>query len=91
MSISKIIILKSAPRICFEFHSLLDLFIRRAMLKLWALQRPSTLCQLRQIHTTVINNATPVAKAAVAEPEVAKKWTPNSIRTGLIARKRGMT
>jgi len=57
------------------------------MLRLW--RRP--VACLRQIHSTVSNGAASVASTSTPEPAVASKWTPNSIRTGLIARKRGMT
>ncbi|KAF8077863.1 translation protein [Lyophyllum atratum] len=68
------------------------------MLRLWALQRPPTGTRcLRHIHTTGITNAAPVASSSTptttaepTEPKAPAKWTPNSIRTGLIARKRGM-
>ncbi|KAG6832343.1 hypothetical protein H0H87_001984 [Tephrocybe sp. NHM501043] len=61
-------------------------------LRLWALPRPPLpACSIRQLHTTGIAKATPVAGSSTAKPAAAlPKWTPNSVRTGLIARKRGM-
>ncbi|KAG6917948.1 hypothetical protein DXG01_017132 [Tephrocybe rancida] len=58
-------------------------------LRLWALPRAPL---ARQLHTTGIAKATPVAGTSAAKPTepAPAKWTPNSIRTGLIARKRGM-
>ncbi|KAJ7940528.1 translation protein [Mycena leptocephala] len=57
------------------------------MLRLWALaEKPPLATSVRRIHsshTTLGSSSTPSA----ARP----KWTPNSIRTGVIARKRGMT
>lgn len=52
-----------------------------SMFRLWNLS-PSA--NIRHFSSTV-------AKLATATTEAAPKWTPNSIRTGLIARKRGMT
>ncbi|KAG5653835.1 hypothetical protein H0H81_010108 [Sphagnurus paluster] len=65
------------------------------MLRIWTLQRSSTgICRLRHLHTTGIAKANPVASSSTAttaaEPPAPTKWTPDSIRTGLIARKRGM-
>jgi large subunit ribosomal protein L3 len=61
------------------------------MLRLRALARHPPLsisiCQLRRLHAPISENATSSEKPD-ATPS---KWTPNSIRTGLIARKRGMT
>ncbi|KAI0929140.1 hypothetical protein AcV5_006482 [Taiwanofungus camphoratus] len=58
------------------------------MLRLWALgQRPHVL-RCRSLHSTVVNNAT---AAPSTSSDTSAKWSPNSIRTGLIARKRGMT
>ncbi|KAI0273382.1 mitochondrial 50S ribosomal protein L3 [Gloeopeniophorella convolvens] len=56
------------------------------MLRVWALARRSPLDTCRTIHHSSAVNA-----AAEASTSAAAKWTPNSIRTGLIARKRGMT
>jgi len=62
----------------------------------WALRQPSAVsCQSiqlrriqpRKIHATV--NAAPVSGSSTTG--ASSKWTPNSIRTGVIARKRGMT
>ena len=54
------------------------------------------LLQLRQVHASVADSAptaVPVqSKSPAATPaDKTLKWTPDSIRTGLIARKRGMT
>ncbi|KAG6874224.1 hypothetical protein C0995_003770 [Termitomyces sp. Mi166 len=63
--------------------------------RLWALQRPP-LGAVRHIHTTSVAKATPVASSSQSkaqsktETQPPAKWTPNSIRTGVIARKRGM-
>ncbi|KAH9951993.1 mitochondrial 50S ribosomal protein L3 [Amylocystis lapponica] len=55
------------------------------MLRLWTLgQRPYT-PRCRNLQVAVAQYATTAAETSSAE------WTPNSIRTGLIARKRGMT
>ncbi|KAG6875287.1 hypothetical protein C0992_004433, partial [Termitomyces sp. T32_za158] len=54
--------------------------------RLWALQRPC----LRHLHTTGIAKATPVASSSSAKSTAPAKWSPNSIRTGVIAQKRGM-
>jgi len=67
------------------------------MLRLWALrQSPVAPCQpiLRQIqprniHASIAINAAPVSDSPTSNSP--SKWTPNSIRTGVIARKRGMT
>lgn len=45
--------------------------------------------QCRRLHTSIVRCAVEsVQNEQVSEPP---KWTPESIRTGLIARKRGMT
>lgn len=62
--------------------------LARRMLRLWKLQSQSWPARVRLVHATLANNATP-STSTVEQPAV--KWTPNSIRTGLIARKRGMT
>jgi len=58
------------------------------MLRLWSLtQTPQQILrQCRHIRTTVVNLAD-----AVESSQSGPKWTADSIRTGLIARKRGMT
>lgn len=58
------------------------------MLRLWALNPLTPARACRTFHSTVVTNAIPVSENAVA---TSSKWTPQSIRTGLIARKRGMT
>ncbi|KAG5647241.1 hypothetical protein DXG03_000776 [Asterophora parasitica] len=64
------------------------------MLRVWALHRTSmAVCRFRHLHTTGIASASPAASSSAAktvEPAAPTKWTPDSIRTGLIARKRGM-
>ena len=62
-------------------HSLKPCTPSPPMFRLWSLS-PST--SVRYFSSTVAKFATPTTNAA-------PKWTPNSIRTGLIARKRGMT
>ncbi|ETW86046.1 hypothetical protein HETIRDRAFT_309387 [Heterobasidion irregulare TC 32-1] len=57
------------------------------MLRFWAVAQRPTFFSCRHLHSSVTNNATAVANNTA----VAAKWTPNSIRTGVIARKRGMT
>ncbi|KAG6868233.1 hypothetical protein C0993_005933 [Termitomyces sp. T159_Od127] len=66
-------------------------------LRLWTLQcqRPplslAAISRARHLHTTGAAKAAPVAGSSkAAEPAEPAKWTPNSIRTGVIARKRGM-
>jgi len=51
--------------------------------------KPGTLMRCRQLHVSVTRCASESTNAS--EPEAPAKWTPNSIRTGIIARKRGMT
>lgn len=54
--------------------------------------RPLSISQIRQVHTSIpANPASIVTSSANSQPDASSKWTPNSIRTGLIARKRGMT
>ncbi|KAH9483922.1 50S ribosomal protein L3 [Psilocybe cubensis] len=60
--------------------------------------RRRQLAFLKQLHSTAVvanpHSGSPPSsqnKATPLEPTDAPKWTPNSIRTGLIARKRGMT
>ncbi|KAH9930703.1 translation protein [Fomitopsis serialis] len=57
------------------------------MHRLWALaQRPRLPC--RTLHSTTVKSAAPAAEASSST--AAAKWTPTSVRTGVIARKRGM-
>ena len=58
------------------------------MLRLWSFGTRSALPRCRALHTTAVNNATAEAESSTA---ASSKWTPTSVRTGLIARKRGMT
>ncbi|PCH37834.1 mitochondrial 50S ribosomal protein L3 [Wolfiporia cocos MD-104 SS10] len=58
------------------------------MLRLWALRQQPRICLCRALHTTVTNSAAAAPDAATTATPV---WTPKSVRTGLIARKRGMT
>ncbi|EMD38294.1 hypothetical protein CERSUDRAFT_82556 [Gelatoporia subvermispora B] len=58
------------------------------MLRLWSLQHRLSPLQCRTIRTTAAARA---AAAATKEAPVDSQWTANSVRTGLIARKRGMT
>ncbi|KAH8833707.1 translation protein [Flagelloscypha sp. PMI_526] len=57
------------------------------MLRLWSLSQRPPLC-LRLVHSSAVASASPAKEVA---PPVPAKWTPLSVRTGLIARKRGMT
>ncbi|TFY52371.1 hypothetical protein EVJ58_g10055 [Rhodofomes roseus] len=57
------------------------------MHRLWALaQRPRLPC--RALHSTTVKRAAPAAEASSST--AVAKWTPTSVRTGVIARKRGM-
>lgn len=58
------------------------------MFRLWSLaQTPQQILrQCKHLHTTAVNLAN-----AVESAQSGSKWTADSIRTGLIARKRGMT
>ncbi|KAI0362387.1 mitochondrial 50S ribosomal protein L3 [Trametes cingulata] len=58
------------------------------MLRLWSFGTRPVLPRCRGFHTTVVSNATAEAESSSA---TTSQWTPNSVRTGLIARKRGMT
>ncbi|TBU65577.1 mitochondrial 50S ribosomal protein L3 [Dichomitus squalens] len=58
------------------------------MLRLWSLGTRSALPRCRALHITAVNNAVAEAESSTA---AVSKWTPKSVRTGLIARKRGMT
>ncbi|KAF8911008.1 translation protein [Gymnopilus junonius] len=63
------------------------------MLGLHTVCRRQQLASLRHLHVTT-NASTPSTDSAsskTAAPETPQKWTADSIRTGLIARKRGMT
>jgi large subunit ribosomal protein L3 len=53
------------------------------MFRVWPLTRRSPLCTCRNIHQSAVAHAE-------AESNIPK-WTPMSLRTGVIARKRGMT
>lgn len=58
------------------------------------LRRPLNILQLRQVHGYAADKAPAVtlsSSGATSEDAKPNKWTANSIRTGLIARKRGMT
>ncbi|KAI9057899.1 mitochondrial 50S ribosomal protein L3 [Trametes sanguinea] len=57
------------------------------MLRLWSFGARPVLPRCRAFHTTVVSNATAEAESSAAS---TSQWTPNSVRTGLIARKRGM-
>ncbi|KAF9454574.1 translation protein, partial [Macrolepiota fuliginosa MF-IS2] len=61
------------------------------MLRLWA-HRPQSLLCPRHFHSTVavaVSSSSP-ADVEKSDTPTPTKWTPESIRTGLIARKRGM-
>ncbi|KIJ16781.1 hypothetical protein PAXINDRAFT_168260 [Paxillus involutus ATCC 200175] len=61
------------------------------MLRLWTLSQNShqMLRQCRQLHNTAVKLAQ-AAEPSASSSTATSKWTANSIRTGLIARKRGM-
>ncbi|KAF9075185.1 translation protein [Rhodocollybia butyracea] len=65
------------------------------MLRLWTLkQKPTPNLLLKCLHSSSSVNASPAtsSKSSDATQKLPPtKWTPESIRTGLIARKRGMT
>jgi large subunit ribosomal protein L3 len=55
------------------------------------LQRPAVfVLRCRAVHTSVANGAAASTSTSAASA-VPAKWTPESLRTGLIAKKRGMT
>jgi hypothetical protein len=58
----------------------------RPMFRIWASARRSPLYARRTIHQSTITNA-----EVEASTSAVAKWTPDSMRTGVIARKRGMT
>ncbi len=58
------------------------------MLKLWSFGTRSALPRCRMFTSSAVSNATAEAESSST---AASKWSPNSVRTGLIARKRGMT
>jgi len=61
-------------------------------LRALARHRPLSIFQLRQLHASVPENAHSITTSSEdLQPDAPPKWTPDSIRTGLIARKRGMT
>ncbi|KAJ7905620.1 translation protein [Mycena olivaceomarginata] len=57
------------------------------MLRLWALAEKPSLARRIHSSTTALASSQPSS----SKPASPQKWTPNSIRTGVIARKRGMT
>ncbi|KAK7693786.1 hypothetical protein QCA50_003358 [Cerrena zonata] len=59
------------------------------MLRLWNLRQHLHLSGSRSIHSSSSRNAAAAPSSATSSETT--KWTPTSIRTGLIARKRGMT
>jgi len=63
-----------------------------SMLRLWV-HRPHHLqVGTRHIHFTIsVAASSPSTEASKPDVPASTKWTPNSMRTGLIARKRGMT
>ncbi|KAH9901570.1 mitochondrial 50S ribosomal protein L3 [Cubamyces lactineus] len=58
------------------------------MLRLWSFGARSIFPRCRAFHATVVSSATAEAESSAA---TSSQWTPSSVRTGLIARKRGMT
>ncbi|ESK94516.1 50s ribosomal protein l3 [Moniliophthora roreri MCA 2997] len=66
------------------------------MLRLWGLSQKLFLkpSASRHVHATAVSLATQASTSTATEADTASvpaKWTPESIRTGVIARKRGMT
>ncbi|KAI0780689.1 mitochondrial 50S ribosomal protein L3 [Trametes elegans] len=58
------------------------------MLRLWSFGTRPVLSRCRGFHVSVVANATAEAESSAT---TSSTWTPTSVRTGLIARKRGMT
>ncbi|KAI0672979.1 mitochondrial 50S ribosomal protein L3 [Trametes maxima] len=58
------------------------------MLRFWSFGARPALPHCRALQTTVVRNAAVEAESSSA---TSSTWTPTSVRTGLIARKRGMT
>ncbi|KAI0819526.1 mitochondrial 50S ribosomal protein L3 [Trametes gibbosa] len=58
------------------------------MLRIWSSGTRPVLPRCRAFHTTSVSNATAETDSSSSSPST---WTPTSVRTGLIARKRGMT
>ena len=56
------------------------------MFRVWTLAQRPSLNTCRTIHQSAVINA--VAESSTSSPA---KWAPKSLRTGVIARKRGMT
>ena len=56
------------------------------MFRVWTLARRPSFYTCREIHQSAATNA--VAESSTSD---VPKWSPKSIRTGVIARKRGMT
>ncbi|KDQ61039.1 hypothetical protein JAAARDRAFT_173512 [Jaapia argillacea MUCL 33604] len=57
------------------------------MIRIWSSNARPSVSRCRNLHSTVSANAEVVPKSKKPVP----KWTPSSLRTGVIARKRGMT
>jgi large subunit ribosomal protein L3 len=57
--------------------------------RLWTCQR-FLVAAARNLHSTAAANASPAASSSTTS-EPSAKWTPQSLRTGVIARKRFMT
>lgn len=64
-------------------------YCQTTMLRLWNLRQHFALPGSRAIHSSSSINA--AAALTSAAPTETARWTPTSVRTGLIARKRGMT
>ncbi|TFK76305.1 translation protein [Pluteus cervinus] len=62
------------------------------MLRSWTLrQQPPLVAQLRWLHSSSRSSGAQEESTSTTPSDEPSKWTPDSIRTGLIARKRGMT
>ncbi|KAK7054774.1 hypothetical protein VNI00_003237 [Paramarasmius palmivorus] len=65
------------------------------MLRLWGLAQkplsPFNGAASRHVHASAVSLATQASTSTTAEADTASKWSPESIRTGVIAKKRGMT
>ncbi|KZT09663.1 mitochondrial 50S ribosomal protein L3 [Laetiporus sulphureus 93-53] len=57
------------------------------MLRLWASRQCPRISSCRTLHSTIASNA---SASTEQKPQTEARWTPFSVRTGVIARKRGM-
>src|SRR5882762_2662560 len=86
-----------APIKKFLFSQRLSLISRYARVMLGVRSIPRTVF-IRETHSIATKTASRVASTSIVPydtstvtPDTPRKWTPLSMRTGLIARKRGMT